>query len=177
MFCPKCGEKQAFEETQFCARCGFPSKGVKTLLGKDGMLETDNLLSQRQKGIRQGAKLILLSFILFPAFVFLNALFPPNDILVESSPSNTWFEQISLTILWTIFLAGSARAVYAMIFEKNTAVTENTTKNPKQFKPSETKGALPPSQSIPVSDFGKWKETTGRIFEPITREKTSGALK
>ena len=177
MFCPKCAEKQAFNETQFCSKCGFPTIGVKMLLEKDGKFEDDNQLSQKQKGIRQGAKLILLSIILFPAFVFLNAMFPPSDVLVESSPSSTWFEQISLTVLWTIFLAGAARIVYAMTFEKNVSVASESAENTKKINSSQTKGALPPQQSIPVSGFGKWKETTGKIFEPIGKEKTSGELK
>jgi hypothetical protein len=177
MFCPRCAEKQTVEETQFCSKCGFPTKGVSMLLEKDGKFEYGDKISPRQKGIRQGAKLILLAILLFPAFVFLNAMFPPNDVLVESSPSSTWFEQISLTLLWTVFLAGAARIVYALIFEKNISTAESFIENTKQINQSEVKGALPPSQSIPVSGFGKWKETTGKIFEPIGREKTSGELK
>jgi hypothetical protein len=175
MFCPKCSELQASDETQFCSKCGFPTRGVKILLQNDGQVE--NEISPRQKGIRQGAKLILLSLILFPAFVFLNAMFPPNDRLVESSPSNTWFEQLSLAILWTIFLAGAAHIAYALVFESKASISENFREETKQINSKQAKNALPPSQSIPVSDFGKWK-TTGDLFEKVYKKaKTSGELR
>jgi hypothetical protein len=177
MFCPKCGEKQTSEKTQFCSKCGFPTKGIKLLLEKNGKTDGDIQISARQKGIRQGAKLIMLSMILYPAFIFLSAMFPPNDVLVESSPSSTWFEQIGWAVLWTIFLAGVARIAFALIFEKNSAAKNDFAENSEQLNQSETKGALPPQQSIPVSGFGKWKETTDKIFEPVIKEKISGELR
>ena len=181
MFCPKCAEKQAFEETQFCTKCGFPTNGVKMLLQNDGQFGDENMISPKQNGIRQGVKLILLSLILFPAFILLSAMFPPDDRLVESSPSSTWFEQIGWAILWTIFLAGAARIVFAMVFERQSSVSEipheNFAEKTKHINWGENKNALPPAQGTPVSDFGKWK-TTGDLFEPVYRkQKTSGELK
>ena len=180
MFCPKCSERQASEETQFCSKCGFPTKGVKRLLENDGRIGDENQTSSKQKGIRQGAKLILLSLILFPAFILLSALFPPNDRLVESSPSSTWFEQIGWAVLWTLFLVGAARIAFAIIFERASSISEipaeNLCEKTKQINSNENRNALPPSLSIPVSGFGNWRETTGKIFEPVAREKTSGEL-
>lgn len=176
MFCPKCSHENPNEATQFCSKCGFNLKGVRKII-KNGGAEIEN--SSRQKGIRQGAKLILLSFILFPAFVLLGAMFPPNDVLVESSPSTTWFEQIGWMILWTIFLSGVARILYAFVFEQKSAQVAENAAQVKQLK-SETADddrALPPHQSIPVSDFGRWK-TTGDLYEPVfPKTKTSGELK
>ena len=183
MFCPKCAEPQANEATQFCSKCGFSTRGVKQLLETDGKSEFETELSPRQKGVREGVKLILLSLILFPAFVLLSALFPASDRLVESSPSNTIFEQIGLAILSTLFLVGAARIGYAYLFESNYSATKSdysaaTDKEIKSFQPNETRNALPPSQSVPVSNFGKWKETTGELFKVSrAKEKTSGELK
>lgn len=183
MFCPNCAEPQSNEATQFCSKCGFPTKGVKQLLETDGNIEFETELSPRQTGIRQGVKLILLSLILFPAFVLLSALFPGNDRLVESSPDNTMFDQIGWAVLWTIFLAGAARIGYAYLFEIDFSVKKSnysvvTEKETKSFQPNQTRNALPPSQSIPASNFGKWKETTRELFEiSRAKEKTSGELK
>lgn len=179
MFCPKCSEQQLSQETQFCSKCGFPTAGVKKLLQNDGQIE--NEISNRQKGIRQGAKLILLSLVLLPAFIFLSAMFPPDDRLVESSPSSTWFEQIGWAILWTIFLAGAVRILYALVFERKSSISENisekTSEKTKEINSGESRNALPPSESIPVSDFGKWK-TSGSLYEPVyKKQKTSGELR
>jgi len=174
MFCPKCSQSSATESTQFCSKCGFNLKGVRNLIeGK----ESENTISNRQKGIRQGSKLILLSLVLYPAFVLLSALFPPNDVLLESSPSTTLFEQIGWAILWTICLSGVARIFYSLIFERNSASIDNEIKQTGQINSNEAKAALPPQQSTPVSDFGRWK-TTEELFEPVfTKPKTSGELK
>ena len=183
MFCPNCAEPQANDATQFCSKCGFSTKGVKQLIETGGKVKFETEQSPRHTGIRQGVKLILLSMILFPAFVLLNSLFPGNDRLVESSPDNTIFEQVGWAILWTIFLTGVARIGYACLFEKNLApIKEDDAvvgeKEQKSFQPNEARNALPPSQSIPISNFGKWKETTRELFEiPRAKEKTSGELK
>jgi hypothetical protein len=109
-------------------------------------------------------------------------MFPPNDVLVESSPSNTWFEQISWAIMTTLFLIGIVRIAYAFVFENHFAEQksdfQNTSQNvQKSFKSSEKHDALPPSQTAPISNFGKWK-TTDELFEPIfVKRKTSGELK
>lgn len=174
MFCPNCSQENSNDATQFCSKCGFNLKGVREIIKKGG---AEVEVSNRQKGVRQGVKLILLSLILFPALVLLSAMFPPNDVLVESSPSSTWFEQIGWATLWTIFLSGVARILYAVIFELNTAAVKEKTKPVKQIKTETAKNALPPQESIPVSDFGKWK-TTGDLYEPIfSKPKTSGQLK
>lgn len=144
--------------------------------------ELNSKTSSQQKGIRQGVKLILLSVILFPIYVFLAPMFPPNDILVESSPSNTWFEQVSWAVMTTLFLVGILRIIYAFVFENYFAVQKsdsqiNSENVQKSFKSSEKHNALPPSQAAPASNFGKWK-TTDDLFEPIfVKQKTSGELK
>lgn len=177
MFCPNCAEPQANDATQFCSKCGFSTKVVKRFIETGGKVDFETEQSPRQTGVRQGVKLILLSLILFPAFVLLNSLFPGNDRLVESSPDNTIFEQVGWAILWTIFLAGVARIGYAYLFEKNfTPVKEASAvisgKEQNSFQPNKTRNALPPSQSIPISNFGKWKETTRELFEiPRTKGK------
>jgi hypothetical protein len=177
MFCPNCSERQANDATQFCSKCGFPTVGVKKLLENDGSINGENQIATSRKGIKQGVKLIILSLILFPAFVLLNSMFPPNDVLVESSPSNTWFEQIGWTILWTLFLAGAARIAFTLVFERQLKKSEIPVKNIKEIKSNESRNALPPSESIPASEFGKWK-TTGDLYEPIfARRKTSGDLR
>lgn len=177
MFCPNCSEPQTNDAAQFCSKCGFPKVGVKKLLENDGKTNDGNQTTLSRNGIKQGAKLIALSLILLPAFVLLSSMFPPNDVLVEGSPSNTWFEQIGWTILWTLFLAGVARIAFALIFERQKKTSEVSVENSKEIKSGKKQNALPPSESVPASDFGKWK-TTGDLYEPIfAKRKTSGDLR
>ena len=180
MFCLKCAEIQSNETTQYCRKCGFNLENLKSFVETNE--EMNSLTSSRLKGIRQGVNLILLNVILFPIYVFLAPMFPPNDVLVESSPSNTWFEQLSLTIITTLFLVGTVRIAYAFVFENHYAVQKPHSKNElenvqKTLKSNEKHNALPPSQAAPASNFGRWK-TTDELFEPIFDErKTSGELK
>ncbi len=119
---------------------------------------------------------MLLALILIPAFQILGGFFTPNDKLVESSPSSSWFDLLGNAILITLFLAGAARIFYAFVFERATNETDSKSEQIKEINDKE-KAALPPSQSVPISDFGKWK-TSGELFEPIiSKQKTSGDLR
>jgi len=180
MYCPKCSEQQMSKDTRFCIKCGFKTNELGRFIESGG--EFAEFISPCRKGIRQGAKLILLSIILFPIYIFLAPMFPPNDVLVESSPSSTWFEQIAWAIMTTLVLAGSIRILYAVIFEDYFAGQKKIRRDEaqtvqKSLKPNSSANALPPSEAVPVSNFGKWK-TTDELFEPIfVKQKTSGELK
>lgn len=71
MHCPKCGHQQAANEVKYCSRCGFYLGLVAELLLIDGALPgRDVVLSKpprtaRKKKIRQGAKVIYFSAVLF----------------------------------------------------------------------------------------------------------------
>ena len=177
MFCPKCSQSISDDSTQFCSKCGFAIKNVKEFLDNSGKTEAEETTSKRQKGIQQGLKLIVLSLILLPVLILLIPMFPPDDKLVESSPSNTWFEQIGWAIIWTTFLIGVARIVWAMIFEQKTISNAIKAEEVKQINESKVNQALPPMQDIPISNFGSWK-ITDELYEPVlVRQKTSGELK
>lgn len=176
MFCPKCAAEITSDETTFCSKCGLALKSVRKIIesGDDA-----NEISEFQKGIRFGVKLLLLSLILLPAFQILGAFFVPDDKLVESSPSSSWFDLAGNAILFTLALAGIARIFYAFVFERPTKsknANETIAETIKEVS-SREKNALPSSNAMPISDFGKWK-TTGELFEPIfVKPKTSGELK
>ena len=122
--------------------------------------------------------LMLLSLILIPAYVLLAALFPPNDRLVESSPSDTPFEKISQAVLTTVFLLGLARVLYALFFQPGAgvgAVGDNAESG--QLNGSAAGHELPPAQSVPVSGFGAWRADTGEVARPGRgRERTTRSL-
>ncbi|CAN5332410.1 hypothetical protein BH20ACI1_BH20ACI1_14070 [soil metagenome] len=183
MFCPKCANEINSNETKFCSNCGSTIKSVRQSVIENGANEGE--ISQFQKGLRFGAKLLLLALILLPVLQILSGFFPPDDKLVESSPSSTWFDFFGNAVLIALTLSGIARIFYAFVFERSTKsnTSENFSKSGisdeeamKKISGSE-RDALPPSQSIPVSNFGNWR-TTDELFEPIfSKPKTSGELK
>lgn len=160
MYCPNCSQPVSAIEVQFCSSCGFPLARLNEIIPGGGKTKNDeakaakNKLSPRQKGLRLGLALMLLSVILIPAYVLLAALFPANDRLVESAVSDTPFEKISQAILITMFMLGLARAAYAWFFQE-------------QARPGLEGGvsaqALPPAEGAPVSAFGGWRANTGEL--------------
>ena len=139
---------------------------------KTGQIKvSDTGISLRQKGIRQGAMLMLLSVILIPAYILLAALFPANDRLVESAVSDTPFEKISQAILLTLFMLGLARVLYARFFQAGEGAPVDHESEITQLRGSPLNQALPPVQGVPVSGFGSWR-VTGEIVPSASADRT-----
>jgi RsiW-degrading membrane proteinase PrsW (M82 family) len=176
MYCPKCAQPQVTEETQFCSHCGLSLINLKEMVLAEGKAKFSQSESKspRQKGVRQGVMLMLLSVILIPAYILLAALFPANDRLVESAVSDTPFEKISQAILLTIFILGLARMLYARFFQESNVVEET---DMAQLRGSAANHLLPPAQGTPVSSFGSWRANTGEIAQPSSvSEHTTKSL-
>ena len=162
MFCPKCGQ-QVSDNLKFCSRCGLALDSVKNLIADISSVQGNQSKIQQteltlyQKGIRQGFQLLLLSLILVPAYILLAALFPANDVLVESSPSDTAFEKISQTVLLTLFMLGLGRMIYAYLFERS-----RTEESRDQINPDSSKLLF----SSTVTYIESERVKTGEIVEP-----------
>ncbi len=168
MYCPKCAQPQASDETQFCSRCGLPLNKLKELILADATAmvsqSKQDKCRPRHRGIRQGAMLMTLSIILIPAYILLAALFPARDRLIESSVSDTPFEKISQAILITIFIAGLVRLLYARFFQQNSD-REETQLEVARLDGTSSTYALPATQTVPVSGFGAWRANTGEMVK------------
>src|SRR5215204_2227167 len=137
MYCPRC--QQISSEVSFCSQCGLAL--VSGGAGRETKHQEPEL-TPRQKGMRQGVMLMMLSVILIPAYILLAALFPANDRLVESAVSDTPFEKISQALLFTIFMLGLARLLYARVFQSGSAEANNSI--PSQLD-SSANNSLPPA--------------------------------
>lgn len=174
MFCPNCAYEVVSEKTRFCSKCGFTLNAVRNIVENNG--EDQSEISQFQKGVKFGVKLLLIALILLPVFQILSGFFTPDDKLVESSPSSSWFDLLGNAVLIALTFSGIARIFYAILFECSAKSHILTTPSIKEIFGRE-KNALPPSTAAPASDFGKWK-TTDELFEPIfNKSKTSGDLR
>lgn len=132
---------------RFCSRCGFPLAIVSQLVRNGGALEgfdpvTKEQLSPRQKGIRWGVLLLIITAVLIPIVALMTAM--KNDFGVLFVP------------VLVVFLVGVARLLHAYLLAQT---------NPNQVESSSTvrtrglaaahTSALPAGQSIPAST---WKQ-------------------
>lgn len=107
MYCPKCGQQQPSADVRFCNRCGLGLQRLSLWLEHAEQLiapehEITALLpKRRRKCIRQGAKLMFLSLVLFPISMMLGIFFDTPAFLV---------------IPFTVFLAGLSWAAYSRLF-------------------------------------------------------------
>ena len=147
MYCPQCSQEQVPGEMRFCSRCGLPLTIVSQLVANRGALpgfdtEGKRQLTPRQKGVRWGALLMIISGVLIPIVALLTAL--KNDAAVLFFP------------VGLVFLFGLARSLYAYLLQP---------KNPLQKDlPSAAAGmserlnaahrsALPAHQSVPITNW------------------------
>jgi hypothetical protein len=168
MFCPVCNQKQISEETRFCSRCGFLLTGVSQLIANGGVLpqmvtgNDPNAISPRKKGVKRGALLLFMSFILVPLLAIIT-------IAVGAEP----FVVAAAAVLFGG--GGLLRIIYALLFESKYPTASDEGVLPESFKkilPSKKQpNALPPQQSVPVSSYvppnvGNWRDTNDLAAAP-----------
>jgi zinc-ribbon domain len=165
MFCPKCGQQQSSDGVRFCSRCGFQLEVVKELLVTDGApplwpeAETDRShRSPRNRGIRQGVMLMLLTALIVPVTALLSkvGLLPREFVALAA-------------IICAV--GGFMRLVYALMFEESARNKKRPAPAapapPQQLRAGAAARSLPPQQSRPESDFYKGRRTeTAEIAQP-----------
>lgn len=180
MHCPVCGQKQLAENIRFCSRCGFLLTGIGEVVANNGLIpnqqtqiEVEIKDSPRKRGIKQGAMIMLVGMLLIvPLLAMLHVA------------TNT--EPIVMAIAAIIsFWGGILRMIYAWMFEskfssglnleQNIIATQNLMGN------RQNQQALPPQQSIPVSDYaapkmGSWRETNDLVEVGSVTDSTTKLL-
>jgi hypothetical protein len=125
MFCPQCSQEQINGQLRFCSRCGFPLRIVSQLVAGGGSLpgfdaEGNRQLSPRQKGIRLGGLLMIISAVLIPIVILMTAM--KSDLAVLFFP------------VLLLFVIGLTRLLYAYLLQERmqqkksgATIAENTT--------------------------------------------------
>lgn len=160
MFCPGCGYQIAAGHVRFCPGCGFRLDGVTDLLARNGepvsqQPQASTNLSERQKGVRLGVKLILLSVVLFPIFLALSVLFDSPGPLLPPA---------------TIFLSGIAWSLYSAIFGE-----EALPVRPARMPAPPRELIMPVRQSVTAPTVGP--QTREPVHPPSVTEHTTNLLK
>lgn len=80
MYCPRCSQQQASEETKFCSRCGFPLGLVSEILSHGGFLPQLAELYKSKKNLTRRNGLIfslfwflILTMVLTPLFAIIGS--------------------------------------------------------------------------------------------------------
>jgi hypothetical protein len=177
MYCPQCGQQQATDQLRFCSRCGFPLDGVLQLLGNGGHIPATFVdkkgrnISPRSLGIRHGAMLMLSSLLVVPVVSILSVNFTHHaKILIPLSAM-------------ICFIGGLLRLVYALLFEEDVQRVKPPPLSqfippvmPSQLGTAARGTALPPQQSIPVSDWRPRADTAELVRPPSVTENTTRLL-
>ena len=170
MYCPKCNQQQASEEMRFCSRCGFPLSGVAQLLANDGLLpvsaaeQNAAAASRRKKIISESAFLTLIAWAMtFGAILFVD-FGGPFEV----------FALVSAIVFFIVGLIGLIRFIYGFFFVKDTPKVEKP--RDRSIPPPVTQSALPPAQSIPVSDYPRRVHTKEIVQPPSITENTTKLL-
>src|SRR6185369_8286137 len=111
MYCPQCSQEQVSEDMRFCSRCGFPLAIVSQLVRGGGALEgfdpeAKGKLSPRQRGVRWGLILMIVSLLLVPLAALMTAL--ESDFVVLFIP------------LLVLFVLGLGRLLHAYLLAQRT---------------------------------------------------------
>ena len=171
MYCPKCNQQQASEEMRFCSRCGFPLSGVAQLLANDGLLPVSaadqNAItaSRRRKIISESAFLTLIAWAMtFGAILFVD-FGGPFEV----------FALVSAIVFFIVGLIGLIRFIYGFFFVKDSPKAEKQPRDRSIPRPV-AQSALPPAQSIPVTDYPRRVHTKEIVQPPSITENTTKLL-
>lgn len=171
MFCPNCGQRQISSEARFCPSCGFPLEAVGELMANGGRLHWRPPqpsgpveLSARQKGIRQGAMVMLTTLLVVPFLAIFGValLGLPGELVALGA--------VGLPIL------GLLRIVYALLFE-STAPAHPAAPPPPYVPPPTIPDylgtpqpqahVLPPRPAAPIPTPARPQRfDTGELVEP-----------
>lgn len=146
---------------RFCKSCGFSLDGVRQLLATDSISSTPDRespkarQSARRNGVRQGIILLFISMVFMPLI----------DLI--GKPQGNFLPMMFL-------MAGLMRILYAVIFQEGAPRKKKQDSSLPYIAPNttnqlgaETRGfALPPSHSIPVSDFSARRMDTAEMASP-----------
>ncbi len=170
MYCPKCGQPQISDSARFCSRCGFLLTNVAELLASDGLpgafdSRVDKAqMSPREKGVRQGTALILVSLVIGSVMALLSAFVFGHPEVFVSIPAGFFF------------MSGLARILYVYIFERDAPHRAESLQTARLGAATCYNG-LPPTHSAAITGFGAQRvETAEMVSPPELAEHTTKLL-
>ncbi|HXD31104.1 MAG TPA: zinc ribbon domain-containing protein [Pyrinomonadaceae bacterium] len=174
MYCPKCSQPQP-EGMRFCSKCGFTLSGVSVLLENNGVLPQTPAVSTR--GISSRNRMMIESVAL-TAFAWLIVLIASDWF--HSHGASEIAARAAAIVFALIGLIGLFRFLYAFLFVKDpgrpASITPPTEVSVHSLSDKPSYGALPPQQSIPISDYPLRANTNEIRPRPSVTENTTRLL-
>jgi hypothetical protein len=181
MFCPQCGQRQVSNEVRFCSSCGLPLNNVSELLARGGQLPppvpvAGGALSPRQKGLRQGAMLMMSTFLIVPLVAIIG-------VAILDLPG-----EIAGLAAVICFMGGLLRIFYALFLEDNSVAASPSVPEHQYVPPAvlpnylgtpERGAALPPTQTPHASSYRPPRYDTGELAgraQPSVTDHTTRLL-
>jgi len=167
MYCPNCGQQQLSEEMRFCSRCGVALSGLAEWLAggthpaKGAEEVTLTASSPRRRGMRRAAKLMFVSGVLFPVFLFI------SFFIHEGGP---------MIIPILLFFVSVVLMLYARLFGDPNPQVKTSRAQPPRFDSTSARGSLPPPINIPTPDIGRQTRTNELAQPPSVTENTTRLL-
>ena len=152
---------------RFCSRCGFPLTIVSQLVANGGALagfdaEGKPQLSRRQKGIRWGALLMIISGVLIPIVAMLTAM--ENDLVVLFLP------------VLLVFFSGLAGLLYAYLLQPANDLPKQISST-AALNAASHRAVLPAHQSVSVNNWKQPIDTSEMAQPPSITDNTTKLLK
>lgn len=174
MHCPSCGQQQVSAEIKFCSRCGFPLGLVSEILANGGFLpQLADLHKTKPKITKKHGVVFSVMWFLF----FLLIMTPFWGILnVDKMAGISAVVGIFGGLMWLIgslVLLKSGKDIYPF--------NQVPTNQPNSLYGAGNYQALPPQQSIPVSNYappmaGSWRETNDLVQPGSVTDETTRML-
>ena len=172
MYCPQCGQQQTSDQVRFCSRCGFLLEAVAGVLASGGMAPRyiqpgPQPQSPRSKGVRQGAMMMLSTFLIVPilAIIIVGILDGPGEIVALAAV--------------TCFVGGLLRMLYALIMEDpypQATTVQMPAYAPPQFEHSARNMGLPPASANATTGWRPRPNTSELVRPPSVTENTTRLL-
>ena len=177
MYCPKCSQQQTSDEMRFCSRCGFPLEGVTLLVDNRGLIPLlandpdQKVRSSRGKMISESVYLTLIAW----------AVALVATMAFDSSGPLEGIAKGAALIFLLVGLIGLVRFIYAFLFVEETAPALAQRPTPSRSLASPVleepaRAALPPQQTVPVSDYPRRSNTKEMVPRPSVTENTTRLL-
>lgn len=174
MFCPKCSQEYSAEAMRFCSRCGFTLTGVVALLENNGAPPPTPSQPQRTSISRNR---IMLEGAALTAFAWAVAFI--LTFWFNASGRYEGIAKISALVFASLGFIGLIRFLYGFTAVKDFAEPKAASLSAAQVPNALRNGtysALPPQQSIPISDY-PLRQTTKEIRpQPSVTENTTRLL-
>ena len=160
MYCPKCSQQQVSDDMRFCSRCGFSLIAVKELIERGGAINGPEAgaradqLARKQRGIRIGASMMLLSLVLTIFGGLLTAI--DDDLAVLLLFPVLCFVIGFILVIYGVFLKGKRTA----------RLKQPQPIMPGQLSPHPDRPELSAPRVAPIESFSGHRVQTAEMSHP-----------